>query len=171
VAVNRARLLKYQKIASKYEKRMNRNYKLSNRYIGETNVLIKLVLPFIEILGWNPQSREVAFEYRVSKNNRERVDLALFRNAEPKPRLLIEVKRGKLKEHARTVQMPAYLKQARVKFGILTNGRRIMLFNRYRKNPLFDESLQNFVKNRFLIRVISRYNIGKLNSKRVKERM
>lgn len=162
MAFNRQVADDYVRKAKIYYKQLQ---KFKSRLEREENILIKLVLPFLRSLGWDPESRDCAFEYCIWKSGIKRrlADIALFRGKERKPRVLIEVKDTDFSKHCIEDQVPEYLRKSKVKFLILFNGERFMVFHYSRKKHLVDLKKNDFVRGRRLLRCFSKKNIGKLS--------
>jgi len=96
----------------------------SSPQMDEENTKVKLVQPFLELLGWNLYSTEVALEYTVPMaSGSTHVDYALL--VGDSPVVFVEAKpvRSALTENE-VQQLRSYMRQELdVDWGILTNGK------------------------------------------------
>jgi len=103
----------------------------TGHYNHEKNTTIKLILPLFAILGWDPLSKDMEFEFPVyrkktKKISHDHVDIALYTNKSKKPRIIVEIKPIQ-KDLTRGTQLLRYLRNAKISHGIYTNGREIKL--------------------------------------------
>lgn len=98
----------------------------------EKNTTVKFIIPLLEILGWDPLSKEVEFEYPVynkEKKKTDHVDIALYTKSSLKkgiPKILVEIKRIQDRLGSGR-QMLKYLQNTKVSRGIYTNGQELKL--------------------------------------------
>lgn len=91
--------------------------------MDEENTKVRLIQPFIELLGWNIYSTEVELEYTVQMGTqRSKVDYALMLGDTPV--VFIEAKSARSVLSEKNVgQLRSYMRQILdVEWGILTNG-------------------------------------------------
>jgi hypothetical protein len=105
----------------------------TGRYSLEKNTTVKFIIPLFSILGWDPFSKEMEFEYPVlraksGKSHSDHVDIALYINNNKKPRIIVEIK-PILNDLTRGSQLLRYLQNARISQGIYTNGKEIKLIS------------------------------------------
>jgi len=107
----------------------------SSPQMDEENTKVKLVQPFLELLGWDLYSTEVALEYTIPMaSGSTHVDYALL--VGDSPVVFVEAKpvRSTLSE-AEVQQLRSYMRQELdVDWGILTNGKsfEVLTKNRHR---------------------------------------
>ena len=113
--------------------------KQGTQFNKEQNTVIKFVVPLLEILGWECSAHNVEFEYFVPKKGR--ADIALYINDPEVPKILVEVKpiQDSIK-NAATQMFSKYLVNSKVNFGITTNGRLLMLFDKFRVNRQYQHA-------------------------------
>jgi len=95
----------------------------------EEETKAKLIMPFIEALGWNKfDNSELRMEYSDSMTNL-RPDYALFGEDSDDPDVIVEAKQigSNLDEH--TNQICEYLRLYSAKWGVLTNGERFYIYH------------------------------------------
>lgn len=125
------KIKKYRQLVKKWYKVMKMK---ESFYKSEEDTMIKIILPFFEMLGWDRLSKNMAFEYPVHdkiRNRKDHVDIALFKHVrrgkiKQKPDILVEVK-CIAPPLSRGTQLSKYLKNCKVKWGIFTNGRELKL--------------------------------------------
>lgn len=103
----------------------------------EENTKIKFVVPLLDILGWNPLvGYDVEFEHHIPKvKGRDAADIALYISLgkHPKPVILIEVKPTQHTIHEDgPTKIFEYMTHDKIRFGIATNGKQLLLFDNYR---------------------------------------
>lgn len=120
----------------------------------EETTKIALVLPFLELLGYDPSNPgEVKAEYTADIGNKqgEKVDIALL--TDNKPIVFIECKSVNTKlDESHLSQLYRYFSITDVKIGILTNGVNYQFFttskdNRMDNKPFLEIDLLNISKN------------------------
>lgn len=107
--------------------------------MDEANTKVRLVQPFIEILGWDPYSAQVELEYPVKMGRgTKKVDYALM--LEGTPAIFIEAKGcdSTLSDSDRN-QLKSYLRLVGVDWGVLTNGKKFEIFKRVPNSKRPDE--------------------------------
>ncbi|ELZ25894.1 type I restriction enzyme HsdR N-terminal domain-containing protein [Natrinema limicola] len=99
--------------------------------MDEENTKVRLVQPFIELLGWNIYSTEVELEYPVQMGTQQsKVDYALMLGDTPVVFIEAKSARSDLSEH-NVSQLRSYMRQAlNVDWGILTNGKQFEVFSK-----------------------------------------
>lgn len=130
--------------------------------LDEDNTKAKIVTPFVHVLGWNVfDSSEVVLEYpRQNDEFDDRVDYALF-DGEGRPRVVVEAKQVDTRLEEYTGQMKRYMRLFGVKFGVLTNGERYMVY-RCEEGDIPDEtlvvdcSLEELTENQSVLALIGR---------------
>lgn len=131
----------------------------------EINTVIKFVVPLLNLLGWDSLSEEVEFEYLDSAGGR--ADIALYINNVPK--ILIEVKpiQNPFKDKYPT-KIFNYISKARIKYGIATNGKEIILYDNYRVrkeykrgSKLFSLKLDDFIEYSNVLLLLSKDMVEK----------
>lgn len=161
----------------KYQKRVESwtNFikeKKGTEFNKEQNTTIKFIIPLLEILGWEPRSKDVEFEYHLKdkKHRTRRVDIALYLyDTNPKrPKIIVEVK-----PIPRTSQFDLkgpthqifrdYLRANKVVYGILTNGMELIVFSgRFvrhdskRARTLFRLKLKDFIEFSDVLWILSK---------------
>lgn len=97
-------------------------------WTDEANTKAKIVRPFIELLGWDVLSQDVALEYsEVGSEVSQRVDYALFGNG--RPQVMVEAKRQDDSLGTPEIgQLKGYMRIHQCGCGLLTNGRRYIVF-------------------------------------------
>jgi hypothetical protein len=92
--------------------------------MDEENTKVKLVQPFLELLGWNLYSTEVALEYTVPMaSGSTHVDYALLVGDSPVAFVEAKPVRATLTD-SEVQQLRSYMRQELdVDWGILTNGK------------------------------------------------
>lgn len=125
-------LKKYQEriqVWQNFVRQVRKEFKGGTRFNKEENTMLKFVVPLLEMLGWEPRSEEMEFEYYVKGTGL--ADIALY--IDKKPRILVEVKSilDDFKEKWPT-KIFKYISSARVQFGIETNGKELILYDNYR---------------------------------------
>lgn len=107
----------------------------SSPQMDEENTKVKLVQPFLELLGWNLYSTEVALEYTVPMaSGNTHVDYALL--VGDSPVVFVEAKpiRSTLTDDE-IRQLQSYMRQELdVDWGILTNGRSFEVLTKNRRD-------------------------------------
>lgn len=139
--------------------------KKGTQFNKEQNTVVKFVIPLLRILGWDCLSAEVEFEYYVQK--RGRADIALYVRDEEIPKILIEVKPIQDNiNNAATQMFSRYLAGTKVSFGITTNGKLLMLFDKFRVKKqyqkarlLFSLKMEDFDKYNDVLSVLSRDSV------------
>lgn len=92
-----------------------------NHSFTEEDIKTKIVTPFLEVLGWDPYSRDVLMEYDTGEG--ERVDYMLA--IENEPTVAVEVKGPSVPvTRTKLVQLDKYVAQLNADYGVLTNGSR-----------------------------------------------
>jgi len=149
-----------------YQKRVK---KCEGLYKDERNTTIKFIVPLLNILGWNQLSKEMEFEYVVKGKglkHSSRVDIALYAKSSEKPDILVEIKR--LKKDSDDLgtgrQMLRYLSAAKIKYGIYTNGKKLMLLDNrtpteYMPEGLFVIKVEDFVDYGKVLAALSKDSI------------
>ncbi len=111
--------------------KLAKNYKDRKEFItNEETAKMCLVVPFIRLLGYDPNSpREVRLEYTAKftqgdgKRLQDRMDFAIFDKNGSKPLMVIETKPLKTDLKSKSPQLARYIAQLpELHFGILTNG-------------------------------------------------
>ena len=147
----------------------------------EQNTTVKFIIPLLEILGWRSFSKDVEFEYHLKdkRHKTRHVDIALYLfDKNPKiPKILVEVKsiprtsQDDMKHPAHQV-FRDYLRANKVTYGILTNGIKLILFDkrfvRYDSKtarPLFAIKLKDFIEFSDVLWLLSKHMVenGKLD--------
>ncbi len=143
--------------------------KQGTQFNKEQNTVIKFVVPLLEILGWKCFSAEVEveFEYFIKKGGR--VDVALYTQNKEIPKILIEVKpiQDDIR-NAATQMFRSYLVNSQVHYGITTNGKSLMLFDKFRVRRqyqrarlLFGLNSKDFVQYNGVLSVLSKDSVTK----------
>ncbi|MEI8349866.1 MAG: type I restriction enzyme HsdR N-terminal domain-containing protein [Candidatus Omnitrophota bacterium] len=148
-----------------------RKNKKGTQFNKEENTKIKFVVSLLDILGWNPlKGYDVEFEHHIPKvKGRDAADIALYISSEKhsKPVILIEVK---------PIQMPfkkeyptkilEYMSRSKVRFGINTNGRELVLFHSYGVRhdaksgcKLFSLELKDFIVYKDVLLMLSKRKV------------
>lgn len=98
--------------------------------MDEANTKVRIVQPFIELLGWNPQSTEVQLEYSIQMGvGTKKVDYALM--LDENPVVFVEVKGcDTTLSESHQNQLKSYMRQLGVNWGVLTNGKRFVFLKR-----------------------------------------
>jgi hypothetical protein len=137
--------------------------------MDEENTKMKLVNPFIEVLGWDIYSSEVRLEYSVDiATSTTKVDYALL--LEDTPVAFIEAKGldTELSDNHES-QITDYMKIDEVDWGILTNGKRFRFF---KDSELFEElRLSELPDNVESVRTLSKKSIETGESEKIAERI
>lgn len=124
----------FKKQLSSYCKRVGdwKTYIKGTRYNKEENTMIKFVVPFFNLLGWDHLTREMEFEYFVGSGV-GLSDIALYIEKFEIPKILVEVKpiQNNFVEKYPT-KIFKYISRAKVKFGIALNGKELILYDNYR---------------------------------------
>jgi len=92
--------------------------------MDESNTKVKLVQPFLELLGWDPVSPQVELEYQITMASRKtHVDYALLVGEAPVVFVEAKPARSDL-DDGELQQLKSYMRQELdVDWGILTNGK------------------------------------------------
>ncbi len=162
-------LLNYQKRLREYLRKGSIEQK---RCHSENNTTIKFIVPLLQILGWDPLSKDMEFEYTVRGRKLKRphrVDIALYTQGPRKPKILVEIKR--IQDDLGTGrQVLRYLHARRIKYAIYTNGKEIRLLDnrtptKYRPEGLFIIKIEDFIKYKDVLTVLTKGSVesGKLD--------
>jgi hypothetical protein len=131
--------------------------------MDEQNTKVKLVQPFISLLGWDMYSANVELEYPVQVGvGTKKVDYALM--VENSPRVFIEAKGCDTTiTDSEVDQLRSYMRQElEVKWGILTNGEEFEIFRKSTSDGTDGElslgrfSLADLQKNPEILEIISK---------------
>jgi len=136
--------------------------------MDEENTKMKLVNPFIEVLGWDIYSSEVRLEYSVDiATSTTKVDYALL--LEDAPVAFIEAKGLDTELDGHESQIIDYMKIDEVDWGILTNGRRFKFFEDI---EAFEElRLSELPENVESIKALSKESLESGESGRIAEKI
>lgn len=138
------------------------------RYNKEQNTTVKFVVPLFEMLGWDPLTADMEFEYFIpgEKKRGGRVDVALFAGKSKTPKFLIEVKpfqNESVDNRWTRVQIFKYLVKSGSNYGILTNGQELVVYSRQHVRPdykrarkFFSLKVDDFVRYEGILRVLSK---------------
>lgn len=159
-------LLDYQKRIDKWVPSVH-----GTRFNKEENTMVKFVIPFFNMLGWNElyPPKEMEFEYFVGRGIGS-ADIALYTGNFSKPKLLVEVKpiQNKFREEQWPTKIFQYISQAKVKFGIATNGDEFILYDNFRVrhdskrgSRLFSIKSKDFKEYRDILLLLSKRRVGK----------
>lgn len=111
---------------------------LNTEQLGMENwARAKIITPFLDVLGWNIYSDEVAIEY-TEPDIDKRPDYVL-QDADGTPAVAVEAKHtGKsLSDHVS--QLKEYMRIFRTDYGLLTNGERYLLYQTQQTDDGLDE--------------------------------
>jgi hypothetical protein len=108
--------------------------------MDEQNTKVRLIQPFLELLGWNLRSTEVELEYRVTMgSSTTHVDYALLVGDAP----VVFVEAKPVNSHLSDTdvrQLRSYMRQElEVDWGILTNGQSFHVLTKSRSSPNGEE--------------------------------
>lgn len=97
-------------------------------WTDEANTKRKIVDPFIALLGWDMLSQDVVLEYsEVGSGIHDKVDYVLFGDSQPQ--IMLEAKRqDKPIRDKEIAQLKKYMRIHRCECGVITNGRRYIVF-------------------------------------------
>lgn len=141
---------------------------MRTRYNKEQNATVKFVIPLFSMLGWDPLTADMEFEYFIpgEKKRGGKVDVALFVGRSKAPKFLIEVKpfQNKSVDNRWTqVQIFRYLVKSKSYYGIVTNGRELVLYGKRYVRPDYKRprkflslKADDFVKYEKVLRVFSK---------------
>ncbi len=148
----------------------------SSPQMDEQNTKIKLVQPFLELLGWNLYSTEVALEYTVPMaSGSTHVDYALLVGETPV--VFVEAKpvRSTLTD-GNVQQLRSYMRQELdVDWGILTNGRSFEVLTKSRSRNDGEEvsvvqfDLDDLTENPGVLELLSKESIRSGKSDEIAE--
>jgi hypothetical protein len=140
--MDKKKLYNYRKMVKKWHKIMK-----GNRYNLEENTMIKIVIPFFEMLGWNRLSEDMEFEYPITKRNKKLgfADIALYAGNLRKPKILVEVKQLQ-KNLGKGTQLFKYLKAKKINYGIYTNGNELILIDKRYTKPYYYPNKMLFIR-------------------------
>lgn len=136
-----------------------------DRYNDEQNATVKFVVPLFEMLGWNPLTTDMEFEYLIpgEKGEKGKVDVALFAGKSKTPKFLIEVKPFQDELDEGETQIVEYLVKSGFDYGIVTNGRELVVYSRQHVRPdykrarkFFSLKVDDFVRYEGVLRVLSK---------------
>ena len=98
--------------------------------MDEENTKVKLIQPFVDLLGWNFYSTEVQLEYTVQMGTQSsKVDYALMVGDTPVVFIEAKASRSDLSE-SDVRQLQSYMRQElSVDWGVLTNGKRFQILS------------------------------------------
>ena len=98
--------------------------------MDEENTKVKLIQPFVDLLGWNFYSTEVQLEYTVQMGTQSsKVDYALMVGDTPVVFIEAKASRSDLSE-GDVRQLQSYMRQElSVDWGVLTNGKRFQILS------------------------------------------
>jgi len=98
--------------------------------MDEENTKVKLIQPFVDLLGWNFYSTEVQLEYTVQMGTQSsKVDYALMLGDTPVVFIEAKSARSDLSE-SDVRQLQSYMRQElSVDWGVLTNGKRFQILS------------------------------------------
>lgn len=128
--MNKKQLDDYKKRAYNWQKIVKKYKKI--RFNKEENTMIKFVIPLFEMLGWKRLDQEMEFEYYVKGYGL--ADIALYTDEyNDRPKILVEVKpiQDEFKDKWPT-KIFQYISTSKVKHGVATNGKEIILYDRFR---------------------------------------
>lgn len=153
----------------KYLNHVKRNIQSIKHDINEINTITKVILPLLDILGWDTLSWDVEQEYK------DEIDILLKIDEEPK--LVVEAKRFGIdltEEHAK--QAINYTnKTAGVRWCLLTNGIDMEIYDTYRKSKRGDRfyklSINEFNSKFDLLWLLSKYSMERDSLNFIKEKV
>jgi len=140
--------------------------------LNEPNTRLKIVDPFIKLLGWDTLSAEVIAEYPL-EYGKDQVDYAFV--WEEEPLVFLEIKKTSIsigKNEAN--QLIRYLRLENVPLGALFNGRELKIYTNYEKGKQYligEIKLEQFLENWDLIEILSKDLVITGESKKFVERM
>lgn len=150
----------------------------SSPQMDEENTKVKLVQPFLELLGWNLYSTEVALEYTVPMaSGSTHVDYALL--VGDSPVVFVEAKPVRSTLTDRDVQqLRSYMRQELdVDWGILTNGKSFEVLTKNRNQNGGEEvsvvqfSLDDLAENPSVLELLTKESIRSGKSDEVAEQI
>lgn len=104
------------------------------RFNKEENTMVKFVIPFFKMLGWDDlyPSKEMEFEYFVGRGIGS-ADIALYVDNFNLPKILVEVKpiQDIFKKKYPT-KIFKYISKGKIKYGIAINGEELIFYDNYR---------------------------------------
>lgn len=108
--------------------------------MDEQNTKVRLIQPFLELLGWNLRSTEVELEYTVPMGSRtHHVDYALLLGDAPVAFVEAKPVSAALSDGS-LQQLRSYMRQElEVDWGILTNGQSFEVLTKSRQSPNGEE--------------------------------
>lgn len=99
------------------------------KFNKEENTTVKFVVPLLEMLGWDTL-RDMEFEYNIANKDKKGgrfVDIVLY--IKNKPKILVEVKPIQDELERGSKQIFRYLSDSRIPYGIVTNGKELVVFS------------------------------------------
>lgn len=165
-------VMEFQEQLREYENRSTALIEESPQ-MDEQNTRRKIIEPLIEVLGWDILSSEVELEYSVQMGSgTKKVDYAL--KLEGAPVVFIEAKGcdSDISE-GHTNQLKSYMRQVGVDWGMLSNGRKFVIYrrdkttNRPSEISLADFPLAKVGNSGNLLRALSRRSIETGESERI----
>ncbi len=150
----------------------------SSPQMDEENTKVKLVQPFLELLGWNLYSTEVALEYTIPMaSSSTHVDYALL--VGDSPVVFVEAKpvRSTLTENE-VQQLRSYMRQELdVDWGILTNGKSFEVLTKNRHQNSGEEvsvvqfDLDDLAENPSVLELLTKESIRSGKSSKIAEQV
>jgi hypothetical protein len=150
----------------------------SSPQMDEENTKVKLIQPFLELLGWNLYSTEVSLEYTIPMaSGSTHVDYALL--VGDSPVVFVEAKpaRSTLSENE-VQQLRSYMRQKLdVDWGILTNGKSFEVLTKNRHQNSGEEvsvvqfDLDDLAENPSVLELLTKESIRSGKSSKIAEQV
>ncbi len=161
----------FTELLKSYQKRVEiwlKNIK-GTQYNKEQNTTIKFIIPLFEILGWDPHSRDMEFEYLIYDKNKSarHADIALYVRNSEHPKIIVEIKPIQHKTLGSS-QIFKYIRDAKVTYGIMTNGRELKIYDRRfcradsgRAKKLLGLKAEDFIRYKNVLLMLSKRMVEK----------